>query len=86
MPFPPGHYSIWQQPCVPLAVRMDGPSEDLAAEAHPGRNHQASVRTAPRGAGHADTREASAGRHLSLSSGDQCETRVLISEQRTLCL
>lgn len=45
---------------------MDGPSEDLTAEAHPGRDHQAALRTAPRGPGHAGTHEEPAGGHHAL--------------------
>lgn len=41
--FSAGYYSVWQQPRVPLAFRLDGASQDLAAEAHPGRNHQTSL-------------------------------------------
>lgn len=74
--FSPGYYPFRQQPGVPLAVWMDGPSQDLTAEAHPGRDHQETLRTAPRGAGHAGTHEAPAGCHHALPSGHKRRTHM----------
>lgn len=81
--FSPGHYSIWKQSRVPLAFWVDGSSQDLSAKAHSGRNHQTSLWTAPRGPGHADTHEASAGRHHTLPSRHQCKSQMWISVQRS---
>lgn len=72
----PGYYSLRQQPGVPLDFRMDGPSEDLTAEAHPGRDHQAALRTAPRGPGHAGTHEEPAGGHHALPRGHRGSAHV----------
>lgn len=55
---------------------MDGPSEDLTAEAHPGRDHQAALRTAPRGPGHAGTHEEPAGGHHALPWGHRGSAHV----------
>lgn len=74
--FSPGHYSFWQQPGVPLAVWMDGSSQDFVAEAHAGRDHQKTLRTAPRDPGHARAHEAPAGRHHALPPGHQRKTRL----------
>lgn len=54
---------------------MDGSPEDLAAEAHSGRDHPKTIRAAPRGPGHADTHEAPAGRHHAVSPGRQRKPR-----------
>lgn len=72
----PGHHPFWQQPSVSLALWLDGPSQDLAAEAHPGRDHQETVRTAPCGPGHAGAHEEPAGCHHVLPSGHTCRTRT----------
>ena len=48
-----GHYPIWEPRVVSLRLRLDGASQDLPAEADPGRDDQGHVREVPDDPGHA---------------------------------
>ncbi len=50
--FLPGHHPLRQQPRLPLDVRVADAAQDLAAQTHAGRDHQAHVREAPDDPGH----------------------------------
>ena len=65
-----GHHSLRKQPGFPLDVRLDDAPEDLTAEAHSGRDHQAHVRGAPDDSGHVGADETPRRCLELLSQGD----------------